>query len=375
MASVHSGRREAAVGGGPAAVGEENRSGHVAGGVRGEEQRRADHLLGARPALQHALVRVRRRTTRRSALIGAVSGVSTTPGAIALTRTPMRSELGRGRAHELHDAGLGRRVHRLAGLDDLRANRREDDDAAAALRAVMMRPGRLQHVEAALQVESDDAIELLAASYLQNRLPHVDARRADDDVEPPRSRAMVVERRVAPPDRRGCRAPPLCASPRDRPRHAPDAAAGVRVEHHDAVRPAFAAPSATASPMPDPPPMTAAVFPSGQTSRWLMRALLVRPVPVRSPVPPRRCRPAPATCRDRRRRRASTAPPASSRRRRRSPRALRRAGAPQVQPGEDRHEQRHAEQRVEDAERADDARRGDRQRHGDRAAGDRGGRA
>src|SRR5262245_54710548 len=51
----HPGRREAAIGGGPSAVGEKDCSGHVAGGVRGEEERRPDHLVGGRPTLQRAL--------------------------------------------------------------------------------------------------------------------------------------------------------------------------------------------------------------------------------------------------------------------------------------------------------------------------------
>src|SRR5204863_3905197 len=66
-------------------------------------------------------------------------------------------------------------------LDHPRSDRRKDHDAAGA--ASDHDPaGGLEHVEAPLEIERHNPVELVAG-IVENRLPHVDAWRADDDVE------------------------------------------------------------------------------------------------------------------------------------------------------------------------------------------------
>ena len=59
--------------------------------------------------------------------------------------------------------------------------------------AVMIRPAALQHVEVALDVQREHAIELLVG-VIEDLLPHVDARRADHGVEPAVPLTHVGER-------------------------------------------------------------------------------------------------------------------------------------------------------------------------------------
>src|SRR6478736_3305524 len=128
---LHSGRSESTIDRRPTAVRKQDRARDVAGGVGGEKQRWSDHFLGTRPSLQRALVRVcalpidvRGDLCRQRGLHDAGSnGVD--------THTKW-SELRGGSADELYDPGLGHGIDRLSRLDDLRSNRREDHDAAAA---------------------------------------------------------------------------------------------------------------------------------------------------------------------------------------------------------------------------------------------------
>ena len=87
----------------------------------------------------------------RPAVEDALGGVGVVPRLVGLDRRGQRrlDDAGRDRVHahavrpelggrgprELDDARLGRGVGRLAGLDDLRSDRREEDDAALSLRA------------------------------------------------------------------------------------------------------------------------------------------------------------------------------------------------------------------------------------------------
>ena len=122
--------------------------------------------------------------------------------------------------------------------------------------------GRAQHVEVALQIEVEHAIELVVL-IVEDLLAHVDARRADRRRRGCRARR---ERRRTPrrrPRRRGCRAPPAshcqpCRRALARPRARPASALTSRQVTRGA---GAAAPSATASPMPEPPPTTATTFP------------------------------------------------------------------------------------------------------------------
>jgi hypothetical protein len=111
-----------------------------------------------------------------------------------LTRTPPGRELGRRRAHHLHDGRLGRGIHRLPGFDDLRADRREEDDAPRPLRGEDA-PRRLQHVEVPLHVHAHHAVEFFLG-VLEDRLAHVDARRADHRIEAPEALLDGVQRRL-----------------------------------------------------------------------------------------------------------------------------------------------------------------------------------
>ena len=91
------------------------------------------------------------------------------------------AELARSAARHLQDACLGGGVHRLAWLHDQRANRREQDDAATALRGHDA-PRGTQHLEVPYDVEVEDARNLLIL-IIEDLFSNVDARRADHDVE------------------------------------------------------------------------------------------------------------------------------------------------------------------------------------------------
>src|SRR6185436_1010852 len=137
--------------------------------------------------------------------------------------------------------------------------------------------------------------------------------------------------------------------------------------------PSEAAPLATALPMPDPPPMMAAVFPLRSNNPFRLMCPQTRQ---ENDEKPERRR---GQARQRRRhaRDAASGRRQVYRRHRRHAagdrgQRFRRTRAAEVEAGENRHEQRHAEEPVEHADDADDGRRHDRQRHRDRAANDRG---
>src|SRR4051794_4886574 len=128
--------------------------------------------------------------------------------------------------------------------------------------------------------------------------------------------------------------------------------------------PCFAAPMATASPMPDPPPMMAAVFPvKSKSPFWLIRPRARDEhdqKPNRSGDQSGQLRGQPGhfttACQEAH---ADHRGDAARNRRQR----LARSRARHVEPGDDRHKQRDAEQRVEDRQRTEDAAQADRQRH------------
>ena len=75
-----------------AAVDDEDVAGDEAGGRAGQELHGADDLGGVSPADPWVCAPARRRGARGSAAIGAVIGVSMTPGATALTRMPSSTQ-------------------------------------------------------------------------------------------------------------------------------------------------------------------------------------------------------------------------------------------------------------------------------------------
>src|SRR4029450_5117702 len=179
---LDTGRREPAVHGRPSAVRKENGPGDVAGRVGCEEQRRANHFCGRRPALEHGLGRIGVVPVRVVLDLCGQRCVDDawSDGVHANTRG---SELGGSRAHQLDGAGFCHGIDGLARFDDLRTYGRKQDDASGALLAHEATRG-LNDVERTLEVEIENAIDLIRREF-ENRLSDVDAWGANHDIETP----------------------------------------------------------------------------------------------------------------------------------------------------------------------------------------------
>ncbi len=146
-----------------------------------------------------------------SARICVVSGVSTTPGRDRVHPHPARPELGGGRAQQLHEPGLGRRVDPLPGLDRDGADRGETDDRAAT--ALGHRPAERAHqVERGAQVQVHHAVELVVG-VVQQPLAHVGGRGEHQHVDAAELGSLPCGRRPG----RGRRARTACRPPSRRP--------------------------------------------------------------------------------------------------------------------------------------------------------------
>ena len=193
--------------------------------------------------------------------MGAVSGVSTTPGARAFTRIPDGSPFRRRGAGELHDPRLGRRIDPLPRLHYLRADRGEEHDASAtgpreARRSVA------EGVKGSLQVQRDDSLELLFAG-VGDPLADVHPRGGDEA-----SRLVAVRLQAA--KQVLDRGRPSGCPPPGRRRFPPSAvvalttrAAAASSRSATTTRaPDRAAIRTLASPMPEAPPITTTSIPS-----------------------------------------------------------------------------------------------------------------